>query len=152
MKAGELQALLNLKSSTLHKYATDYAEYLSPSAVSGAGHHREYTEHDARVLKLILTMKGEKLSADDIAVTLNSLRSGDWQQLPPLDQNGGEIIPTRENLVAAGKRESALQREIEILREMLKDASSDRDDLVKRLAEAELLVKLYESGRLKPGS
>jgi hypothetical protein len=44
-----------------------------------------------------------------------------------------------------------------VLREMLdraekraETASGDRDDLVRQLAEAQTMLKLYESGRLKP--
>jgi DNA-binding transcriptional MerR regulator len=147
MKSNELVKLLNIPESTLRKYAQDYAEYLSPST---ANRHREYTEHDARVLKLIVDMKTERVKSQDIEVTLSSLKSGDWRQLPALDEVSKSIIPTQANQVAALEEMSALKREVEVWRELYEKATSDRDELLKSLSEAETLVRLYEQGRLKP--
>lgn len=158
MKSNELVKLLNLPDSTLRKYAQDYAEYLSPST---ANRHREYTEHDARVLKLIVDMKAEKVSPDNIEVTLSSLKAGDWSQLPALNESSKAIVPTQDNMIAAQNVISRLEaqvetmsndhrREVERLQAMMKDATADRDDLLRRATEAELLLKLYESGRLAP--
>lgn len=148
MKAGELLKLLNnLPASTLHKYVQDYQEYLSPSTAS---RHREYTETDARVLKLIIEMKTERMKPQDIEVTLSSLRDGGWSQLPALDQAMQSIIPTQGNQIAAQLEISAMKREIEIWRELAEKSSADRDELLRRLHEAEMMVRLYESKRLPP--
>jgi DNA-binding transcriptional MerR regulator len=149
MKSGDLVKLLRLPESTLRKYAQEYSDYLSPS---NASRHREYTEHDARVLKLIMDMKAEKVSGANIEVTLSSLQSGDWQQLPPLDRSTAGIIPTEQNLVAAQQDLSALKREAAIFRELYEQEKGKNEETARKLAEAELLVKLYESGRLKPGN
>ena len=160
MKSNELVKLLNIPESTVRKYAQDYAEYLSPTT---ANRHREYTEHDARVLKLIVDMKTERVKSQDIEVTLSSLKAGDWRQLPALDKATQNIIPTQANQITALEDISALRREVEVmrtehqrqvdmLREMLKESTSDRDELIKRLSEAETMLRLYEQGKLKPTS
>jgi DNA-binding transcriptional MerR regulator len=147
MRSSEVSKKLNLPTSTLHKYSTiDYARYLSPA---GAG-RREYSDQDVRILKLILDMKAEHTSPENIEVTLNSLQASNWERLPALDEGASSIIPTDGNMIAAGQRESALQALVEHLREELKESRSDRDDLLRRLYEAEQLVRLYQSGRLKP--
>lgn len=154
MKSNAIVALLGIADSTLRKYAKEYADYLSPTGnVGGAGRHRDYTEHDVRVLKLVCDMKAQKIGNDDIEVTLQSLQAGGWDRLPALDDKAQALVPVPGAMVAAQADRSAMQREIDILREMLdrvEQRLADRDDLVKRLAEAETMLKLYESGRLKP--
>lgn len=149
MKSNELVKLLNVPDSTLRRYAQEYAEYLSPVA-GGAGHHRDYSEQDARILRLILDMKGKRTKPADIDVTLSSLRAGNWERLPALDEASKSLIPTPDALITAGLRESALQSQIDLLREMLEKATTDRDELLRRLSRAETLLELYQQGQLKP--
>lgn len=155
MKAHELIKLLDIPESTMRKYAQDYDEYLS-SPISKR--HRDYTDQDARILKLIVEMKAKRTEPENIDATLSSLQAGGWQQLPELAE-ASSIVPTEQNLVAAKATMSAMQREIDVLREMLDRAeereaakSADRDNLLRRLERAETLLELYKSGELKPGS
>lgn len=159
MKSHELLKLLNnLPESTLRKYAQDYQQYLSASS---AIRHREYTEQDARILRLIVDMKAQRIKADDIDVTLSSLQAGDWEQLPKLNEADQRIMPTESAVVALQSDKIAMQREIELLREQLanqeakhveelKTERSDRDELLARLHKAETMLDLYEQGRLHP--
>lgn len=155
MKAHELIKLLDIPESTMRKYAQDYDEYLSPPI---SKRHRDYTDQDARILKLIVEMKAKRTDPENIDATLSSLQAGGWQQLPELTE-ASSIVPTEQNLVAAKATMSAMQREIDVLREMLNRAeereaakSADRDNLLRRLERAETLLELYKSGELKPGS
>ena len=161
MKASQVVTALNLADSTVRKYAEQYAEYLSPSGTGGGGKHRDYTDHDVRVLKLVRDMKFQNISPENIDITLQSLQQGGWERLPALDDDAKAIIPSPAAVVAASAEKSAMQREIEVLREMLDrseeraqraidEAQSDRDELLHRLHRAELKLELYESGELKP--
>ncbi|MEP7293914.1 MAG: MerR family transcriptional regulator [Chloroflexota bacterium] len=157
LKANAVVTALNIADSTVRKYATEYNEFLSPSGMGGGGRHRDFTEHDVRVLKLIRDMKYEHVNNDDIDTTLRSLQAGGWERLPALDANSKAIMPAPSAVLDASRRNDVLQREIELLREMLERAEDraqtflvDRDDLVKKLAAAETMLKLYEEGRLRP--
>jgi DNA-binding transcriptional MerR regulator len=162
MKSNAIVTLLGIADSTLRKYAQAYSEYLSPTGnVGGAGRHRDYTEHDVRVLKLICDMKAQKIGNDDISVTLQSLQNGGWDRLPDLDDNAKALVPLPGALLAAQADRGILQREIELLREQLdalkvetKSAVAAKDDriteLERRLSRSETMLELYESGRLKP--
>jgi DNA-binding transcriptional MerR regulator len=157
MKPSAVAAALGIAESTIRKYASEYSEFLSPAGAGGSGKHRDFADHDVRVLKLVRDMRAENASQEDIDVTLQSLKSNNWERLPALDDNAMSIIPSPGALVAAQADKSVMQREIELLREQLErvDAErkverADRDDLLKRLHRAELLLELYESGKLKP--
>ena len=153
MKSSAVVAALNMPESTVRKYAHDYAEYLSPTADTGAGRHRDYTDHDVRVLKLVADMKAAKQNAENIDATLRSLQDSGWERLPALDESASSIIPAPAAMIAAQTERAVMQKEIEMLREQiveLKAERADRDELVKKLAEAETMLRLYEAGRLKP--
>lgn len=150
MKANEVRRLLDdLPESTLRKYAKDYAEYLSPFA---GLRHREYTDLDARILRLIVDMKAKRQSPDDIDVTLRSLQAGDWEQLPELEEAAQSLVPTESAMISLQSKSSALQREIAVLREMLDKERADRSELLQKIGRLEAQVELYESGRLSPPS
>lgn len=150
MKPAEVAKLLNLHDSTLRRYSLDYADYLSPSGAPGEGHHRDYTDRDVQVLSYILEMKTKRVSPENIAATLGSLKASNWARLPPLDKALESIVPTPGALIDAGHEKSAMQREIEVLREMLAEAKADRDSILARMHRAEALLELYQTGKLKP--
>src|SRR5215212_848521 len=98
MKSHELLKLLNgLPESTLRKYAQDYHEYLSTSS---AVRHRDYTEQDARILRLIVDMKAQRVKSDDIDATLSSLQASNWERLPALTEADQSIIPAQSTVIA----------------------------------------------------
>ena len=150
MKSNALVAILNMPDSTIRKYAQDYAEFLSPTASAGGGRHRDYTDHDARVLKLVIDMKAAKQHADNIDATLRSLQDSGWERLPALDEDALAIIPAPAAMIAAQTERAVLKREIEILNGLLDKANSDRDELQRRVARAEMRLEMVLSGELKP--
>lgn len=153
MRASQICASLDIADSTLRKYAVEYADYLSPSGAGGNGRHRDYTDHDVRVLKLVNDMKRSNQSEANIEITLASLQSGDWERLPALDESTAAIIPSPASMVAINQDRAVMQKEIDMLREQIADMKAERknvEELVRKLAEAELMNRLYESGRLKP--
>lgn len=161
MKPATVAAMIGVAESTLRRYANDYGEYLSPTGAGGGRKHRDFTEHDVRVLKLIADMKAERTSDEDIDVTLRSLESTGWERLPALDENARSIMPAPGALLEAHKQRDVLEHEVKLLRERIdhieqqadaerQRAQQERDDLTRRLTRAETLLELYESGRLHP--
>jgi len=157
MKPSSVAAALGIAESTVRKYASEYAEFLSPGGAGGGHRHRDFAEHDVRVLKLIRDMRVENTSQEDIDVTLQSLKNANWERLPALDDSAKGIVASPGALIAANAEKGVMQREIELLREQIeridaerKAERADRDELLKRLHRAETLLELYESGRLKP--
>lgn len=153
MKMSAVVTALGVADSTVRKYATEYSEYLSPSGMGGEGRHRDFTDHDLRVLKLIFDMKSARQSDDNIDATLRSLQANGWERLPPLDGNALALIPSPGEALAAQADRLVMQKEIDMLREQIADLKAeraDRDELVRQLAEARTLLKLYDEGRLKP--
>jgi len=161
MKPSNLVAALNMPDSTIRKYANEFSGYLSPAANPALNHHRDYSEQDARIIKLIADMKAAKQNTDSIHATLSSLQANDWERLPALDENSSAIISSPASVIAAQTDRAVMQNTIDMLREQLaaQEASAtqqleaeraDRDQLLERLHRAETMLKLYEEGRLKP--
>lgn len=152
MKANVVCTSLNIADSTLRKYAQEYAEYLSPSAAGGARHHRDYLDHDVRVLKYVNDLRRANMSNEDIIATLNNMRDGGWERLPKLDESETAIVASPSAVLALQTERAVLVKEVEMLREQINDLKSERkerDELVRKLAEKELMLKLYEEGTLK---
>ncbi|MEO8396986.1 MAG: MerR family transcriptional regulator, partial [Chloroflexota bacterium] len=137
MKTSAILGVLDMADSTLRKYAVEYAHYLSPSATRGAGTHRDYTNHDVRVLKLINDMKRAKQSDEDIEVTLSSLEAGGWERLPALDESSSAIIPAPAAMIAAHGERAVMQKEIDMLRDQLEGSKAERDDRDARIVDLE---------------
>ena len=153
MKPSNVAAALGIPEATLRKYATDYAEFLSPAGAGGGGRHRDFNDHDLRILKLIQEMRAANQTSHDIDVTLQSLKAGNYERLPALDENAAAIIPAPGALVAASVDNAVLQMKIEMLQEQLRGREADRDRITELEAElraARREIALYESGRLKP--
>jgi DNA-binding transcriptional MerR regulator len=157
MKPSVAAAALGIAESTVRSWSNKYREFLSPSGAGGGGSHRDYTDHDLRVLKLVRDMKKGNVTDTDIDATLSSLRDGDWARLPTLDEDLRSIIPAPSALIAAQRDKEVFQREIELLCEQIEklesQVSKNRDtidDLTRRLTRAETMLELYETGRLKP--
>lgn len=154
MKSSAVVTMLNTPESTVRKYAREYAEFLSPSAEATGGRHRDYTDHDVRVLKLIIEMKAAKSTQDTIDVTLNSLRDNGWERLPALDESALAIIPSPAALLEAQAERAVMQKEIDMLRERIdemKATQADREDLIRKLAERETMLRLYRRRGLIDG-
>ncbi|MEO8396902.1 MAG: MerR family transcriptional regulator [Chloroflexota bacterium] len=161
MKPSAVAAALGIAESTVRKYAQKYSEFLTPGGAGGEHKHRDFAEHDVRVLKLIRDMSVASTSPDDVDVTLQSLKSNGWDRLPALDESAKGLVASPGALVAANADKGVMQREIELLREQMDilkaDGKDERDqlnaqinDLGRKLSRAETLLELYESGRLKP--
>jgi DNA-binding transcriptional MerR regulator len=157
MKPSVAAATLGIAESTIRKYATDYGDFLSPAGAGGDRKHRDFDERDVRVLKLIRDMYAAGTNADDMDVTLQSLKSSDWERLPQLDETARSIVPAPGALMEANRHNDLLQGEINVLREQLEKAearnAADRQeviDLQRKLAQAELRIELLNSGELKP--
>jgi DNA-binding transcriptional MerR regulator len=175
MKPADLANILQQAASTIRTWSREFGEYLSPTAQGGEGHHRAYTDHDLRVLAHVKTLKQEGQTVETIRATLEALRADDWRDLPvapgdaPLRVTAPvAMVPQQAAAAALDEQRRALLREIATLEDRVKDLAQqlsheqaarrddverlvrEQTDLRAKLAEAEQLNRLYESGRLKP--
>jgi DNA-binding transcriptional MerR regulator len=158
----------------------DFRRYLSPTAQGGEGRNRNFTDQDIRIIALIHALKGEGMPSDQIHATLRQMQENDWSDLPPMPQSPQNVAPVPMVPAAAAQTEVSVQaksllREIAALQErvqdlqgrldakdgkveeLLRESSEKQQELLRELAasreqiaELRTLVKLYESGRLKP--
>ena len=91
-KPGEVSNYLDIKPSTLRRYARLFAEYLSPSA---QGRRRKYTDQDLEILQKVKTLSGDGLPIAEIGPLLaempidhETVIDGDQAAAP-----GSSIIP-----------------------------------------------------------
>src|SRR4051812_44212067 len=115
MKPSAVAAALNIAESTVRKYANAYADFLTPGGAGGDRRHRDFEERDVRVLKLIRDMYAAGTAADDMDVTLQSLKAGNWERLPALEESTKGIMPAPGALMEANRRNDVLAGEINIL-------------------------------------
>jgi DNA-binding transcriptional MerR regulator len=163
MKVADVAGLVGIAGSTVRAWSMgEYKRYLSPTAQGGSGSTRNFTELDARILALIYTRKTSGAAAQDIHAELQALQGDDWNDLPPLSATVGNVasvpvVPAAAAEMALSAHTQALLREIADLRQRIDTLEGKNDtlqttvsDLRAKLARAETLVELYESGRLKP--
>lgn len=126
---------------TIKNWAAEFAQYLSPTATPGEGKRRAFTADDVSVFAVVHELVGR---GRDTSAAHAALQAG----RRPTDA----LIPlsTGDTLISVQRERDMLQGAVMELREQLAKSTSDRDELIKRLARAELRLELYESGELKP--
>jgi DNA-binding transcriptional MerR regulator len=168
MKPHEIAALLGVAPPTIRAWSTEFSKFLTPSAAGGNGRHRDYTELDLRILSVARNLRRSGTPSDEVHATLSALQANDWQGLPslpemasdtPLPMQSVAMVPAAAADALLDETRRSLTREVALLREQIEKLESrameDRGTIInlnRRLAEAEQLVRLYESGRLKPAS
>jgi DNA-binding transcriptional MerR regulator len=161
MKPAQAAAFLELGTSTVRAWSLEFGSYLSSTGAGGEGRYRDFTEHDLRVLAFIKMLKYSGRAVPEVHAALKVLQQSDWRDLPalPAAQSSAQfpVVPAVAADMALDEQRRALLREIAILQERIEDLEQRLDAKDERLleserrrAELETLVKLYESGRLKP--
>jgi hypothetical protein len=180
MKPGDAALLLGLGRSTVTTWtAGEWREYFTPGAQGGEGKVRNLTDIDVRILAFIDAEKRRGAAGDEIHAALKRLRANDWIDLPPLPMSDGTAGMRSVPVVPQAAAEAGLQAERrsllheianlqkrlenvedqlrqeqsarrEDVERLLREAAEERGKLLEELAELRSLVKLYESGRLKP--
>jgi DNA-binding transcriptional MerR regulator len=162
MKPGDAAKFLGVDRSTITRWtAHEFRQYMTPGAQGGSGKNRVMTDRDLRVLYLIKTLKDTNTPAEEIHTALQQLERDGWEGLPampaaPSAMAEFPVVPVAASDAALSAERRALLREISFLQQRieqletdLKAERTDRDELVKRLARAETLLDLWETGRIK---
>ena len=66
-----IQAMFNVSPASVRIWASDFSEFLSPSANPPAGQTRKFTDNDMRVFATIARLKDDNLTVDEIIEELN---------------------------------------------------------------------------------
>ena len=152
----------NRSGPTIRNWATEFADYLSPTGTPEAGKVREFTIDDMRVFGLIAKMKDEGKTYEEIHV---SLKQGDRGDAPDLDESTLEVLQATEGERRVALEVQALQQVILDLRRQLnraqetasqvetvkldnkalqtslRHADQDREDLKERLDKAQARIE-----------
>jgi DNA-binding transcriptional MerR regulator len=175
MKTKELADWLGLSPATIRLWSleNEYGGYLSPASMGGDGRMRYFTDIDSRILAHVASLKMQGFTRDEINAALQQLQKTDWADLPPMPgapPNHGPVrmVPQSTAETAVSAQRTSFAREITILRERVEDlehelmAQRDRSeakqeallrelaDMKMQLAEAQVELRLYRQGRLKP--
>lgn len=172
MKPADVAALLQIAASTVRLWASEYRPYLSASASAGGGQHRNFSDQDLRVLYFVSQQKQAGKPGDEIREAIRQMQLRDFDGLPDVPDRPNvanvPMVPTAAANAALDTERRALLREIDTLQrrvDTLETALSDEQtkaaakleallrelgDVRSALAETQTIVKLYESGRLKP--
>jgi DNA-binding transcriptional MerR regulator len=174
MKPSEVAAILQQAPTTIRTWSQEFKDYLSPTAAGGDGRHRDYDDNDIRVLTAIRELKRGGHSSEEIHATLAQMQRDDWRDLPEYPDVPAKVVAPVQMIPAAAagaaldserkglmREIASLQARVDSLENQLTDEQAarraDNERLLRELAEAReqmaelrTLVKLYESGRLKP--
>lgn len=180
MKPVDVSRQLNIGGSTVRAWSKEFAAYLSLTAVGGDDRRRDFTVRDVQIMALIKSMSDRNVSRDEMNLELRRLQADDWRELPMPDGAGSSngtsaLMVASESALAFNVERRALLREVATTqaRVELLEAKLDAEQVAKAsllreigevgsakdaviatlqadLREAQTLLKLYESGRLKP--
>jgi DNA-binding transcriptional MerR regulator len=149
----DLARLLNISTPSLRRWCSDFAQYLSPSATPPKGKPRIFSEHDERVLLLIVHLREAGLEKDEIAVRLEMEQKRDWQGLPELPE---EFYPSTILSIPADQAASrayevaqvaALQTQVQYLQQQTQELNLALQTARGRVAELETeLEQLHQEG------
>jgi DNA-binding transcriptional MerR regulator len=127
---------------TVKNWAAEFAAYLSPTATPEPGKKRAFTVEDVAVFALVHDMVGRGRDPEAAHAALSAGQRGTNSALVQAQ--------TGDNLIVVQQERDRLQGAVMELRAQLTEARSDRDELVSKLAETELLLKLYRKrGRIE---
>ena len=169
MKPAQAAEHLGIGRSTVTTWTSgEFKQYFTPNAQGGDGRPRSLSELDLRILHLIDQRKKSNVASDAIHEELRKLRDGGWEDIPPVESPASAVrfpvVPTVAAEAALNAERRALLREIAMLQETIdkaeRRAEKERErneplvreigGLKAKIARLEVIVELYESGRLKP--
>ena len=165
MNTSKLARLINVHPDSIRRWATkEYNRFLSPSAVPGKGHQREFNPRDVAILLFVAVERTSGASREDITDRLARFEADGWDGLPdaPSDWFRADVDGTlpvavaaeqsrvgaelavlknentylRDALVAAEERETRAQHELERLQASERASISQVHDLELELSQA----------------
>jgi DNA-binding transcriptional MerR regulator len=142
MNPSALADRLNVNSDTIRRWANTYATYLSPGANPARGKSRSFSDHDARILLLVSTLRDSGIDHNDIDLRLKELQNDSWSGLPELPLEWGldeESVPVGVAVSKAADiaQIAVLRAELENARQALESAQGQVHDLQSSLANSQ---------------
>lgn len=116
-------ALYNVSYETIRRYTLEFADYLSPTANPQAGRQRLYSEEDMKVFSLVVEMKTQGNTYDDIHV---ALKRGERGKSP-------DVQPDQLSVMLNTEHEQRLARQMEYLQRELETVKSENTQLQEQL-------------------
>lgn len=169
MSPKDTAELTGVGRGTLNNWTLgEFRPYFSPSAQGGEGRNRDFTEHDLRLLVLLKSLTDSHTSREEIHATLQHMQANEWDGLPPMPTGKNSavvpVVPTAAADAALISERRVYVAQIELLNDQLQQAQQQAEqerarnepllreigELKAELARAQLMLELYESGRLKP--
>lgn len=125
---------------TVKNWASEFADYLSPTATPQKGLKRSFTADDVAILALVHGMVGRGRDTGAAHAALQAGQRG---------ETGMVAAQTGDTLIEVQRDRDMLQGAVLELRRQLERTTGDRDELVAKLSEAETLLRLYRKrGRI----
>jgi DNA-binding transcriptional MerR regulator len=164
MKTKELADWLGVSPATIRLWATDgeYGRYLTPSGAGGDGRTRHFDDIDARVVAYVSALKARGRTRREIYGELEVLKADNWLALPPMPaappgMGAVHMVPesTAQGIIITERAKNSeqirlLQDRIDELREELADERTEKEKLMRELAEAQTELRLWREGWRKP--
>lgn len=152
MRLGEAAENLGVTADTLVNWIKRFADYFSDEAKGDVGKQRTITTVDLFILNTI------RVESPNWERAFARLREGDVdKQLPDTAltaKRGMTPVQVYTDSLARRQEVDTLHSEIVRLTEKIESLEAshqrEREQLIRELAEANTMLKLYESGRLKP--
>lgn len=176
-RSHQIAARLGVSPQTVRTWAIEFASVLSEGArPAETGAHRAFSEQDVRVFTFVRAQRQQnnlrerKLSADDLLASIRqAIDTDSLPEIPPAPPNrhdhAGEV---QTALISWHAERQVLQQQIADREAQLSEArlelageraarAADAERLLRELAsvkgelrELDVLVRLYEQGRLRP--
>lgn len=169
MTPDEAHKLTGVGRSTINIWTLEeFRDYFSPTAQGGNKRTRDLTEHDVRLLIFLREQTNARRPRPEIHAALQQMRRDDWRDLPDIPYGANSavvpVVPAAAADAAITSERRMYLAQISALEEQLQRAQQQADherqrnepllreigDLKAEKARLQLLIELYESGRLKP--
>lgn len=169
MSPDDASKLTGVGRSTITGWTSnEFREFFSPTAQAANGRARDLSEHDLRLLVFLKQETAARRTRPEIIEALRQLQAKDWRDLPDVPYGADRAVVPMLPMAAADAALTSERRlyiaQIELLEEQLQQAQQQTEheraknepllreigDLKAELARAQLMLELYESGRLKP--
>lgn len=169
MSPADVAKLTGVGRSTLNGWTIgEFKPYFSPSAQGGENRTRDFTDHDVRLIVLLRQLTNAHKSRPEIHAELRRLEAGDWEDLPPMpaSRTSAEVpvVPAaavdaevKNQRLLYDQRVKGLEAAIRKADDRLEAERARHDlflreigDLKAKIGELQAVLRLYESGRLKP--
>lgn len=148
MKPSDVSSMIGVSSVTIRKWSNEFASYLSPTGAGGDGRHRDFTETDVRVLKVIKELRDGGRTRRDIETALETaIAQGTINDVPLPDGSlrtaKVPMIPTAAADAALNMSNSSLLREIAFLEARIQEMKDERAAI-----EAQMKEERFEREKL----